>query len=258
MVIANKERVSRSLDLLRDGLAPKCAATWEGFFGPDWLEAVNSRLHSPEHSPSTIDAAFLFKGIKATWNEVFGHAFSPATRSLVFEVAEVRNKWAHQEPFSGDDTVRALDSMERVLEAFGNLDERRKIRDLRHDLLRQMVEETSRAERRKTAAKPTEGQPQAGLTPWREIITPHADVAAGRFDQAEFAADLFEVLQGTAEAEYQDPREFFARTYLTQGLRDLLVGAARRLSGGGGDPVIELQTNFGGGKTHSMIALYHL
>jgi len=51
---------------------------------------------------------------------------------------------------------------------------------------------------------------------------------------------------------------FFGRTYLTNGLRELLLGAARRLSGDGGDPVIDLQTNFGGGKTHSMIALYHL
>ena len=264
MVMANKERISRSLDLLRDGLAPRCAATWEGFFGPHWLEAVNNRLHSPAQSPNMSDAAFLFKGVKSTWNEVFGHGFTPAVRALVFEVADVRNEWAHQGAFSSDDTLRALDSMERVLEAFGNLDERRKIRDLRHDLLRQMFEEESRAERRKTAAKPTESQPQAGLTPWREIITPHIDVASGRFDHgfehgmAEFAANVFEVLQGAADLEYQDPREFFARTYLTQGLRDMLVGAARRLSGGGGDPVIELQTNFGGGKTHSMIALYHL
>ena len=68
----------------------------------------------------------------------------------------------------------------------------------------------------------------------------------------------FEVASGNADEEYQDPKAFFARTYLTEGLRDLLVGAARRLSGDGGDPVIELQTNFGGGKTHSMIALYHL
>ena len=258
MVMANTERVSRGLDLLRDGLGTKCAATWEGFYGPDWLEEVNGRLRSPAHPPRIDDVAFLFNGMKGTWQEVFGHGCTPAVRSLVFELAEVRNRWAHQEAFSSDDTARALDSMERVLEAFGNTGERRKIRDLRRDLLRQMFDEESRAERRKTAAKPTEGQPQSGLTPWREIITPHADVAAGRFDQAEFAADLFEVLQGTAEAEYQDPREFFARTYLTEGLRDLLVGAARRLSGGDGDPVIELQTNFGGGKTHSMIALYHL
>ena len=258
MVMANTERISKALDLLRDGLRPKCEDTWRGFYGDGWLEAVNGRLHTPERSPSIEDVAFLFKGMKATWQEVFGHGFPPAVRSLVFEVADARNSWAHQKAMSTDDTVRALDSMERLLEAFGNLDERQQIRSLRRDLMRQMMEEESRAERRKTAAKPTEGQPQAGLTPWRDIITPHADVAQGSFEQVEFAANLFEVLNGNAEPEYQDPREFFARTYITEGLRDLLVGAARRLSGGGGDPVIELQTNFGGGKTHSLIALYHL
>ena len=58
--------------------------------------------------------------------------------------------------------------------------------------------------------------------------------------------------------EYRDPTEFFHRTYLTEGLKDLLTNALTRLSGKGGDPVIELQTNFGGGKTHAMLALYHL
>ena len=164
----------------------------------------------------------------------------------------------HQNQLSTDDTVRALDSMERVLEAFGNSDQRDEIRSLRRDLMRQMFDEESRSERRRTAAKPTEGTPESGLTPWRDIITPHADVAAGRFEQAEYAADLDLVAAGGAEPEYQDPQQFFTRTYITQGLHDLLAGAARRLSGEGGDPVIELQTNFGGGKTHSMIALYHL
>ena len=258
MVMANTERVARALDLLRDGLGPGCEATWRGFYGDGWLHQVNSRLHHPEREPSVGDAAFLFKGVKATWNEVFGHALGPSVRSLVFEVSDVRNRWAHQQSLTSDDTVRALDSMERVLEAFGNSDERDQIRGLRRDLMRQMFDEESRSERRRTAAKPTEGTPHAGLTPWREIITPHADVAAGRFEQAEYAADLAQVAAGRAEAEYQDPRAFYARTYVTQGLRDLLAGAARRLSGAGGDPVIELQTNFGGGKTHSLIALYHL
>ena len=54
------------------------------------------------------------------------------------------------------------------------------------------------------------------------------------------------------------PEAFFRRTYLTERPSRPAVGAARRLRGDGGDPVIELQTNFGGGKTHSMIALYHL
>ena len=258
MVIANTERVAKSLDLLRDGLGPACEATWRGFYGDGWLQQVNSRLHHPDRQPSIGDSAFLFKGIKATWNEVFGHALGPSVRSLVFEVSDVRNRWAHQQSLTSDDTVRALDSMERVLEAFGNSDQRDQIRVLRRDLMRQMFDEESRSERRRTAAKPTEGTPQAGLTAWREIITPHADVAAGRFEQAEYAADLDLVAGGKAEAEYQDPHSFYSRTYITQGLRDLLAGAARRLSGAGGDPVIELQTNFGGGKTHSLIALYHL
>ena len=258
MVMANTERIAKALDLLRDGLRPKCEETWQGFYGDDWLQTVNQRLHNPLREPSTEDAAFLLTGIKLTWNEVFSHGFPAGVRSMVFEIADTRNKWAHQQSMSTDDTVRALDSMERVLESFGNATERHQIRGLRQDLMRQMVDEQSRSERRRTAAKPAGGRPETGLTPWREIITPHGDVASGRFEQAEFAADLFDVLSGSAESEYQDPRAFFARTFITQGLHEMLAGAARRLSGEGGDPVIELQTNFGGGKTHSMIALYHL
>ena len=63
--------------------------------------------------------------------------------------------------------------------------------------------------------------------------------------------------EGGAADEYDDAAEFFRRTFLTKGLRTLLEGAIRRLTGGGGDPVVELQTNFGGGKTHLMLALYH-
>lgn len=90
------------------------------------------------------------------------------------------------------------------------------------------------------------------------MVTPHADVASGRYQQAEFAADLWQVHIGQGTAEYNDPKEFFRRTYLTESLKRLLVGAVRRVSGQGGDPVVQLQTNFGGGKTHSMLALYHL
>ena len=258
MAVSNLVRMTQALELLRDGLRPSCEDTWRGFYGDDWRDRVNSKLHEPERNPKTDDVAFLFKGMKATWQEVFSHGFGPDVRSLVFEAADARNSVAHQEKLSSDDTMRALDSMERLLEAFGNDTERGQIRSLRRDLMRLVFEEESRAARRRSAAKSTEGTPQSGLTPWRDIITPHSDVASGNFEQAEYAADLWQVASGGAEDEYQDPRLFFARTYITQGLRDLLAGAARRLSGAGGDPVIELQTNFGGGKTHSLIALYHL
>ena len=100
--------------------------------------------------------------------------------------------------------------------------------------------------------------PRQGLRPWREVARPHPDVAAGRYRQAEFAADLSQVARGQADAEYQDPIEFFARTYLTEGMRGLMVQALRRIGGRGGEPVIQLKTAFGGGKTHSLLALYHL
>lgn len=96
------------------------------------------------------------------------------------------------------------------------------------------------------------------LKPWREIITPHKDVLEGTFKQSEFAADLTQVASGNATPEYADPEKFFARTFITEGMRLLLRSVAQRLSGNGGDPVIQLQTSFGGGKTHTLLAVYHL
>lgn len=96
------------------------------------------------------------------------------------------------------------------------------------------------------------------LKPWREIAVPHEDVLKGTFLQAEFAADLSRVHAGSASAEYQNPSLFFQRTFITEGMRLLLDSVVKRLAGKGGDPVIQLQTAFGGGKTHTMLAVYHL
>lgn len=96
------------------------------------------------------------------------------------------------------------------------------------------------------------------LKPWREVAVPHEDVLKGTFLQAEFAADLSRVHEGTATPEYQIPTLFFQRTFITEGMRLLLDSVVKRLSGKGGDPVIQLQTAFGGGKTHTMLAVYHL
>jgi predicted AAA+ superfamily ATPase len=96
------------------------------------------------------------------------------------------------------------------------------------------------------------------LKPWRELITPHKDVLDGTFKQSEFAADLTQVQNGTAPGEYKDAEKFFRRTYITEGMRHLLDSVARRISGKGGDPVVQLQTSFGGGKTHALLAVYHL
>lgn len=96
------------------------------------------------------------------------------------------------------------------------------------------------------------------IKPWREIAVPHEDVLKGTFQQSEFAADLSRVRAGAATPEYQDPVLFFQRTFITEGMRLLLDSVVKRLAAKGGDPVIQLQTAFGGGKTHTMLAVYHL
>ncbi|MBO5760461.1 MAG: ATP-binding protein [Lentisphaeria bacterium] len=96
------------------------------------------------------------------------------------------------------------------------------------------------------------------MKPWRQIARPHKDVLEGTFKQSEFAADISQVARGIATPEYQDAEKFYARTYITEGMRLLLISVAQRLAGKAGDPVIQLQTNFGGGKTHTLLAVYHL
>jgi hypothetical protein len=96
------------------------------------------------------------------------------------------------------------------------------------------------------------------LKPWREIIVPHPDVLNGTFQQSEFAADLTAVRTGRATPEYGDAQAFYERTFITEGMGKLLTQVTQRLNGQGGEPVIQLQTSFGGGKTHTMLAVYHL
>ena len=93
---------------------------------------------------------------------------------------------------------------------------------------------------------------------WKELIEPHEDVLGGTFKQSEFAADLTQVKDNKASPEYQNAQKFYQRTFVTEGLRLLLTSVIERLAGLGGDPVIQLQTAFGGGKTHAMLAVYHL
>jgi predicted AAA+ superfamily ATPase len=132
------------------------------------------------------------------------------------------------------------------------------VNKMKLELRRLTFDEQVRSEKRKAGGSLIEAAATGTLKPWREIVTPHADVASGRYQQAEFAADLWQVHLGEGSDEYRKPQEFFRRTYLTESLKLLLVGGVQRISGKGGDPVVQLQTNFGGGKTHSMLALYHL
>jgi predicted AAA+ superfamily ATPase len=263
MAITNHERVGKALDLLKEGLRPFVEREMKAQHAQLWFEQVKasvretqSNLFGTETEPRW-DVAVLLGVMWNQWQIVFRKTLGQAERSLVSELRDVRNKWAHQNPFSGDDAYRALDSVSRLLTAV-SASQADDVEKMKMELLRVRFDEQVRTEKRKSVGTAIESQASSGLTPWREVVSPHKDVASGRYQQAEFAADLWQVHIGEGSDEYRKPDEFFRRTYLTDSLKKMLVGAVQRLGGTGGDPVVQLQTNFGGGKTHSMLALYHL
>src|SRR6266540_3747166 len=245
------------MQLLAEGLAPFVDQRLRKRVGSGWADAVADGGRAASANAKS-DSQFLLKAMIRFWREGLDEALGHSGRSWVGELLDIRNRWAHNEQFSTDQTLRALDTTNLLLNAVNAPDEAAQVDKMRQDLLRSRFAEEARAVRRRAATTATEGQPAAGLKPWRDVITPHPDVASGRYQQAEFAADLHQVWRDEAADEYGKPEEFFRRTYLTDGLRRLLVDATRRLRGERGDPVVALQTNFGGGKTHSLIALYHL
>jgi len=227
--------------------------------GPKWLDDARYRLNlQPSRDGSANwDNQALLKAIgQDYWEEVFKSSLQRIDRNYAMELRDVRNKSAHDETFSNDDAYRALDTAQRLLEAVHARTQAEEIGKLKRELQQGVLAEVKTVDAKNPLA--IEMATKAGLKPWREIVTPHRDVASGRYMQAEFAADLAQIHRGEGSEEYRDPVEFFRRTHMTAGLKDLLLTALQRIGGSGGDPVIELQTNFGGGKTHSMLALYHL
>src|SRR5689334_1397793 len=92
-----------------------------------------------------------------------------------------------------------------------------------------------------------------------DTCDPRREVLQGELKEEIFAAKLKDVIDGTADPVYQDPAIFFDNTYPTEGLKLLLTDALGRVTGQRptSNPIIRLETAFGGGKTHSLIALYH-
>ncbi|WP_394255435.1 DUF499 domain-containing protein [Pseudoclavibacter helvolus] len=261
MAMNNQERLFKAFGLLAEGLYDTVDEIMSAALGTaDWntkwsLEDAAKRAR-PASQMDKTDIQVQLRAITERGYE-FKDVLSRAQQGYGSELKDFRNDVMHGKPVSSDDTSRALDTMERLLQAVGAVDSAKDIHSLRHDLQRTVYEDQTRKQVKRASAITASDQ---GLRPWREVIRPHDDVARGEFTASEFAADLHFVHTGQAiGTEYSDPVEFFTRTYLTEGLRDLLSRALRRMNGStDASPVVNLQTNFGGGKTHSMLALYHL
>ncbi len=269
----NYELIGRALNNeLKPVLAGFVGKTLSAYYRPDWWKrgvldvlTPNQRRNLPREGNYAIftdamDVPLCATIISQNWRDIFQKKMSDAQRAWLNELITIRNDWAHanKKKFTDAYVTRAFDTM--IL------------------FCAQLDGETAeklRAERQKFQAinRPFDFfdddddddadmgffQVEGDQPSWCHVIEPKPDVCDGSYKKSEFAADLAAVAAGESKlAEYQDATEFFSRTYLTAGMRRLMIEAMERLVEGNGDPIIEVKTSFGGGKTHSMIALYHL
>jgi len=276
----NHTKISKSFRILLGAFAPYIAHELGNEFGANWwTDGVMDVLYDDQKRDlpysgesgklvETLDIARCLLLFDLHWQRVFRKKLSIDHRTWAKELVGVRNKLAHlgSEDFTADDTWRALDTMSRLVEQI-DPESAEEIRGLlrasRYGSASGSTTVTEATSTLVTGAKTKNTgilneTPISGLPSWRDIIEPHPDVAQGRYKNAEFAADLAQVARGEGAYEYRDPVEFFARTYVTEGMAGLLEQSLRRVSGKDGEPVIQLKTAFGGGKTHSMLALYHM
>lgn len=273
----NWDRINSGFDILLKVLVKYEVHELAAEYGPKswWGDGVEPILSTDQRRNSShadtdegrilaLDVAMVLDIIDRRWGEVFRKKLPRDCRTWANELKGFRIKVAHRgvQDISDDDAYRALDTMQRLCSELDNSKAeplRALMREVRYGSAdgsaHVKATEVDAISRKKTS---TATLSVSDLPSWREVVTPHPDVAEGRYRKAEFAADLAQVARHTAVAEYQDPIEFFSRTYMTAGIKGLLNQALRRVSGQDGEPVIQLKTAFGGGKTHSMLALYHL
>ena len=195
MAITNHERVGTAMELLRQGLAPFVEGELNDKVKRNAVDMDVLRRFEIDKPYREWDAAALLRLMGDNWRDVFSDTLGYTERSLVSELREWRNKWAHQERFSSDDADRALDSAERLLTAV-SAPQAGEAAKMKLELRRRVFDEQVRGEQRRGIGGLVEAVSAGGLQPWREVVTPHADVASGRYQQAEFAADLGQVHQG--------------------------------------------------------------
>ena len=261
---ATNQRINQALLMLTKILQPYVERRLREVYQEKWRN--NLSLAAGADMAKPLDAYALLKTMIDNWQSVFRDGLKPIVRNHVSLALAARNDAAHAgETIADADAVSYLRSIQAVAEAV-DAKSSAGFKALFDDQTKAMAAALGVSTEAAIAAATTPSpQPTLDLgegkytwKPWRDVAPPHAEVMAARFQEAEFAADLSTVARREGAETYRDPREFFRITYMTGGLRKVMLSAIERLAGKGGDPVIGLQTSFGGGKTHTMLALFHL
>ena len=228
-------------------------------------ERRRSELAAGKSAQSVIDVSDFPHIVSRHWQGVFYHSTNgnQQIRNRMFLIAEGRNQVAHpdESDISMGYVYGRLDDIARVLGDIKAVAAAKQVDEIASQLYKDpAVPETPDQQRTDDQELDTKAPTKSnGLKPWREVIRPRRDVISGELTNNTFAADLQRVADAkSATDEYTNPIDFFNRSFITPGLQSLLVNTLKRINGNGGEPVVQMKTGFGGGKTHSLIALYHL
>ena len=275
----NNENIFQALGIFLDAMRPFLVSVlsnhfpgepWEGVFfsrlSATKQESWNQAARQGVESMLRIDyhnLTFLASKFRDELTEELGNDRNKtySFESAMSELKEARNKCQHFTPLTDDEKDRAFSNMIYIANMLG-------MADLRQEIIRLQNKRTfapvSVAPIPVTTTTSTpvdtnivdDGSP---LKSWFNNCLPHYDIRSGVLDESVFAANLNEVALGTGPEVYNNPTSFFAKTYVTAGLRDIANRVVRALNGEETENrVISLQTGFGGGKTHTLISIYHI
>ena len=270
----NQAVLNKALDIFRDAMRPFITRGMRRIRGktiedaiydslsPNQANQFSTNLQNNNSIEGAIDIGDFPNLICKNWRQIFSQQFSNDmnVQSLLYIIKQARNRVSHPsiEDLDTEYTRVALYHIVDILDKINAPEEKRIVEEHRDKHFKPEPLQTFLHE----SPDDSEDIPKSKsvkLKPWREVIPPNIEVTQDTFQEAELAANLQEVYDGRAsETSYGNPVSFFKQTYITEGMQSLLVDALKRLGGNGGPPVIQMQTGFGGGKTHSLIALYHM
>ena len=274
----NNTIVQEALNIFTPILKDFVKRTLKDKYGEEWLAKISTDVrfntrdiddYNPQDGPEALyeklDLSNLISITTVMKSDFRSIGFNKKYTDYLNEIKNWRNEIAHPKGLDlpDEDLTRALDTIARVCDKIAPQNSEQ-IRALMRDILYTNPNYSQLPLKDKVNNARTKREQEAirfegRLPAWRNIMQPNADVANDRYKNADFAANLGDVANNNNAAnEYADPVDFFHRTYLTHGMIQLLIQAIRRVSTGNGDPVIQLKTSFGGGKTHTMLTLYHL
>ncbi|MFA6084252.1 DUF499 domain-containing protein [Mucilaginibacter sp.] len=215
---------------------------------PGQKDSWNLGLRAGSSPETLIDYPYL-KAFSLRYKDLLKVDFGKDINKLATRletIYDTRNKLAHFQEISVDEFVETFIQMKSIAKSL-NMDE--------------LETELAGLQELKATIHPIAPVKQSGdLEPWFRVVTPHMDIRQGRLDESVFAANLAEVALNTGREIYNNPVVFFSKTFFTAGLKSIAKTVISGLNGNedAENRVISLQTGFGGGKTHTLISLYHL